>query len=73
MEVSSLGMDDFKALNDSMSIIKSEEQLTRFEVAMLPNIKEDARKKAINAHRKTAETLKEKKILTTNELFKLIS
>ena len=66
-------MDDFKALSESMIIIKSEEQLAKFEVVALPNMKDDDRKKAVNNHKRAAETLKEKKVLTTNELFKLIS
>jgi len=65
-------MDDYFSLIESMKIIQSQEQLLNFEVSMLPNMKDKSRSKTINSHQKIAETLKEKKVFTTDQLFKLI-
>ncbi len=71
-EVNNLTMEEYKILTESMEVIMAQEQLMKFEASMISDMKDNSRSKTVAKYEKSVNKFKEKKIMTTDELFKML-
>lgn len=65
-------MEEYKILTESMEVIMAQEQLMKFEASMISDMKDNSRSKTVAKYEKSVNKFKEKKIMTTDELFKML-
>lgn len=71
-EVNSLTMEEYNILSESMEVIEAREQLLNFESSMASIMKEKSRSDMFSKYEKRANKFVSKKVLTTDELLKLL-